>query len=629
MECIGDRIGTKHQPSTFRPYPAELEEEDISVLSSIALNRRADAPTRLSEEGERSVYNNPEILAATTHEIELLDSLLEEYRTLDEAKAVNPAAVQRYDEACGKTKIVRKLLRAKLFEQEYRAHFNAACPTTTEQATPCAVDSPHGRTERQALSTPLISSTFGEEDQGESLLDRVLEADDSTIDPRLLEGTAEAMQSLLDSNVGASKPDGEVEELPVEGEVEELPARPIVEGRSTQIGQCKVLVAPWTVTDTLSQNLLGHSSSMSRSDIGEMMVEALNHLFISDLFYPGQHPLPGTRTCRFCHSTLPGNEPQYHARSCEKRHKLKQIQHVIMSRYPVPEFCDWSSAKGGHCGRKTFESHYAFYRHLFTGHEIKNVCKFGACFSAIETVDFGSKESFYNHLLAVHGIAITSAKKVENSFTGMLYWCGFCSRWISQLDDDMDAHAFGHLDAANSIIRLGGYAGLELSAKLIQPALCPFCVHNQYLEFGQRFKSPERQESNLSHIATHTQRIADEDFTRCPASVDTADGVQATCDCQESMIKAELIKHLDEAHGLKCVEGKAGTKRVKEAEDAKPKGTGSKKAKVELRRVLQPKSINTELVSVMKSMSSTVAPTSKSTKNGECQSLFVGGENEV
>lgn len=475
----------RNQTSTvdFQAIAHRVDAEDVSMLSSISLNRRADAPTKLSEEGYRTVYNDPAVSAATTREIELLDSLLETYRTLDNAKRTDRDGFQRYDEARVKARVIRETLRGKLFQEEYRAHFNAPCPKVTVEKSMVPSADP-GPPKLQAQSTASMSPSFDgdDEDLDEVRFQQVIEVDESNIDPQLLQNAANAIQSMFDEADAASEQSEDTTE-------EKIPARPIVETRSLQRGYSKVLVAPWTVTDAVSRALLsGQDSSLSRSELGDAMIEAFNHLYISDQFYPSQHPLPGANICRFCTSALPVSEPQVHARACEKRQMVKQLIPFVESRYPVPEECDWTNSKGEYCGRRRFEDHVEFSRHL-NNHTRKNVCRFGACAKAIEGVEFESSETFYCHLLSTHALAITFSQKADNAFQFLVYWCGFCCRWLSQLEEDMDAHASGHCDTVYDVIRIDGYAGVELSSKMIQPALCPFCVHNPTLEPAQRFRT--------------------------------------------------------------------------------------------------------------------------------------------
>lgn len=64
----------RNQTSTvdFQAIAHRADAEDVSCLSSVALNRREDAPTALSVEGYRTVYNDTQVLAANKREIELL-----------------------------------------------------------------------------------------------------------------------------------------------------------------------------------------------------------------------------------------------------------------------------------------------------------------------------------------------------------------------------------------------------------------------------------------------------------------------------------------------------------------------------------------------------------------------------
>lgn len=251
----------------------------------------------------------------------------------------------------------------------------------------------------------------------------------------------------------------------------------------------------------VSSALLGDSDPLSQAQLGDMMVETFNHLYINDQFYPGQHPLPRTNICRFCNSSFPSAEPQVHAQACQERQLLKQVQDIVEMRYPIPETCGWASATWCRlCKRKgkDFNARFEFSRHLVChGMQKLKPCRFGDCVNATEAVPFASAESLYCHLLSAHGIVVSWGKG-PTACLWMVYWCGFCCRWFSQLDQDMDIHASGHQDLVNQVIALGGYAGVELGSKMIQPALCSFCVHDHALAFGQRFRTLESKRDNSS-----------------------------------------------------------------------------------------------------------------------------------
>lgn len=91
------------------------------------------------------------------------------------------------------------------------------------------------------------------------------------------------------------------------------------------------------------------------------------------------------------------------------------------------------------------------------------------------------------------------------------------------------------------------------------------------------------------------------------------------------MTKAELIEHLDQAHSLKP--WTTPIKRVTFT-DAEAQGTGSKKTKADLRRVLQPKSVNTHISHLMKSAASMTTSGSKPSSSKEPDTLFVGDDEE-
>ena len=87
----GDRTYWKYyrcdtSTNDFQGVARGVQQEDVSRLSSISLNRREDAAKFISASGIAQVSGNPEIIALGDAEIQILDRLLVAHGTLKKAQ---------------------------------------------------------------------------------------------------------------------------------------------------------------------------------------------------------------------------------------------------------------------------------------------------------------------------------------------------------------------------------------------------------------------------------------------------------------------------------------------------------------------------------------------------------------
>jgi len=59
-----------------------------------------------------------------------------------------------------------------------------------------------------------------------------------------------------------------------------------------------------TILDRVSEELLSDETSLTDSQLANLMISSFNHMFPSDSSFPRQEPMPGTTVCRFCGKDL-------------------------------------------------------------------------------------------------------------------------------------------------------------------------------------------------------------------------------------------------------------------------------------------------------------------------------------
>ena len=114
----------------YQAIAHSTDVEDVSILSSVSLNRKVDAPQRLSIEGHRKVALSPDLLALQEVETSLLDKLLVTHRSLKEAAKVKSAVFADYERTRIAVMNLRQRLKELEYRQEYKNFFLTPCPTS-------------------------------------------------------------------------------------------------------------------------------------------------------------------------------------------------------------------------------------------------------------------------------------------------------------------------------------------------------------------------------------------------------------------------------------------------------------------------------------------------------------------
>ena len=95
-----------------------------------------------------------------------------------------------------------------------------------------------------------------------------------------------------------------------------------------------------------------------------------------------------------------------------------------------------------------------------------------------------------------------------------------------------------------------GFAGLEFGHRWLHPAFCPFCLFDKDLPVSVRMHSHDVEAKYMAHVETHLTAQKDSVLRACPASMESGDGIQATCGDTTPVTKMQLKEHLVEDHNM-------------------------------------------------------------------------------
>jgi hypothetical protein len=235
-----------------------------------------------------------------------------------------------------------------------------------------------------------------------------------------------------------------------------------------------------TILDRVSEELLSDETSLTDSQLANLMISSFNHMFPSDSFFPGQEPMPGTTAYRFCGKDLltDNNRRASHAFFCQKT-MMQQIIDSVDSDHTRSITCSWVGRPGTHnagkvCGADIATSPASY---LISHPKGNTKCRFGACGHAVEAVFFKGTKELTRHILTEHNILCMYAvghRKAE----AFIWWCSSCWTWINGLDEDLNQHAHEHIPLINDTIHGEGYTGMTVYDINIRPIFCPFRLHN-------------------------------------------------------------------------------------------------------------------------------------------------------
>ena len=309
----------------FQAYAHRTAPVDVSMLSSIFLDSKPDAPQNLSQEATAKVYAEPDLVAMASIRNEFGDTLILAHGSLAKAAKADACHYAQYLQALNNYKTSLSIRLRRAHEDEYASHF-----TKDSSSKPTA-------SELSLLDTELISAVRQESFPG-------------TFDSHSESSFVETKQVEHSGPLPSEDAPGHSRlNRTAEPEV-----RPVLESGPnlvihTQRGLDRSIVTPWTVVDDVPDALSG-SSNLSESKLADLLVKCFNHCHTSDTFYPGQEPLPGRLECRFCDEAIPK------AASTKANKKRKKKLKTAKDTEETTEESDNSEAEASTAAKKSKRS---------------------------------------------------------------------------------------------------------------------------------------------------------------------------------------------------------------------------------------------------------------------------------
>jgi hypothetical protein len=163
-------------------------------------------------------------------------------------------------------------------------------------------------------------------------------------------------------------------------------------------------------------------------------------------------------------------------------------------------------------------------------------CFFGNCATdsgnGRDGPDFDTEDDRLAHVWSHHHVTTMKTPYVK--------FCEYCDKWLIEPYEWL-THARIHVQDAEAIVTEVGYSGVHYGRNIV-PRICPFCFHDDQLPAHKRLDTYTR-EGHPKHMNKHLPREGDAN-EMCPC-------YPATCTKTEEMDGVELVKHLDETHGVK------------------------------------------------------------------------------
>lgn len=594
----------------FQAIAHRTEVEDISMLSSIALNSHADAPKRLSIEGFQKVQKSPDLSALIEIESRLLDTLLQQ-GSIAEATKCGGKAFEDYDRARKNVRNLKASLRAAEYRKEYRNFFDLLRPSSKPRPDADVTSKPVSNSNvvdsesvlninptefnsascSNAIESSVVSNFEVIESGG--MLEEVVEDDFVAEDMGAIFSAADDVATFDDSTTADLNPEPR---------------------RRLQLGINRTLVLSATVVDDIPSAMFCDDGQTSETLVGNTMVAAFNHLHAIDFFYPDHEPLPGTYVCRFCQTHLSSvTIPSDHARKCAKE-KMLGATNVTIARLAAganvtESRCAWYSNGDKQCQRTEFKDVMAWSSHTeihFRTREKthgKLLCRLHPC----KDVPLANKILLNDHMIAIHGCPLLSTSQTRpDPALRLVEWCGYCCRWISQVETPFEKHLKDHEAIVGEIVQLEGYHGTQIAARMIVPTINPFRAHDKSLDVWSRLHTLVNVEKATAEVATYVNNLDDVGGPHhCPATVD-AGLIKAICYDGRGMSKEELRRHLKECHGFNFA-GSAEKKKSKKViidnlhDDEPVQAVDDDEPKKRKRQsaILEPKSVNKKVLSLL------------------------------
>lgn len=510
-----------------------MDQHDLTNMMSVGLNKKNNAPTRVSESSYAAVLASPSYVALQSEVQSLSDNILADHCSIAAASRSGDPRFQEYQHIYYKLDSLKRSLIQREFPKEYDAFF---------VETGCSQDP----VEPDHLR-------YAENDKSDGI-SHLLAIQDST---------------GLDSQVNPSSP------IPVDLSLPEstasigqttrlhgLPNKPAAYQRM-HAGSARYYVGT-TLCDDLYDLL---TKGTNETDLAETATQCFAITHRVDAFFPGQEPSPGTFSCPQCGVDLngiDGNHPHYHTFRCTQRAIEAETTKKVEGERPLDAPCQFQkpnrSGNLADCGTicKSWRSLFNHIQHHLkrsygrddgdkSSAKMHYYCFFKGC--AVDSSPCKrSKEGFLGqrsdpyfdtldelraHLKSEHHVIRSERGTVDAGF------CLYCERWIDLSDNFVD-HIVQHKIDAVELIRTSGYESVK-AGRPLRPDLCMFCFHDVNLPWYKRIKPPGQRGLKTSHYHKHLSQLPD--VTHCPAYPDF-------CTYGTAVNHEDLSLHLIEEHGI-------------------------------------------------------------------------------
>jgi hypothetical protein len=568
--------------ASYLPYQSKISTIDfvamfrhidlrsVEALVGISLNRSSAAPVQVSKAGQQAICEDDAVVSASREMDTLRNTVLERHKSLTAAARSSDPLWEDFKQISTVYRSAVLSVTRRVLKYEYKQHFEQLAHTVpaAESQAPClSQDSPLDNVQSSLCDE---SSLFVPEN-GDATTATFVTPEDAIelaldmIDPRLRGGDLssegeeeeEEQEESMDDMVGAEDSYGGV--LIHEDQINSTPStstalhgmpndvRGSLKNRFLTKRGCSAY------NDFLAE--LENAWQGTEADTSACLIRWYSVCHSIDQFPPGEEPIPGTFSCRFCGKDMSDiHHPYEHTRACAKKDAAVRAQALLDSASPLDQPCQYQI-----CGNKETFGEFVTCDQTFgtiakRGEHMRShvrtmtkkgndgtkvpTCFFGACASNPKGgrlnrggPDFADEDEQLAHVWSQHHVTTLKTP-------GVVY-CEYCDIWLLE-PHEWITHATTHLDDAQSIVAEFGYCGVRVGRTVV-PRLCPFCFHDETLPIHERISTYSR-EGHLAHVAVHVKAV---------------EGTRQLCPCYPTMctksdhMDADQQKdHLNLNHGL-------------------------------------------------------------------------------
>ena len=362
---------------------------------SISLNKKEDAPTRISDAGYADVLADPALTALDRAFSTIAANLCSEHGSIVAASRAHDPRFEEYRSVSIQRRVLKASLIRKRFKEEYAAFFTqAACPQApaedhlaqqdATQSLPIrAADSGGVQKDFANTTSSRLSSSAASTDG--LPLDPLLFADEST--PSISDDSLFLSElDLPESAADILRPSDENALPLVESSTQALLEGEAEDGEGAtdladQIAATQLLAEPTSRLHGLPDKPLKshvHQTGSSRYFVGsnrcvglyealpegvnearlmQKAIECFSITYRIDTFFPGQEPSLGTFSCPICHIELVRKEGEYdpemgrsawsHSFNCSRKVFLDTAKEDLRARCPFNQPCQFQKLVTG------------------------------------------------------------------------------------------------------------------------------------------------------------------------------------------------------------------------------------------------------------------------------------------